>query len=83
MHTAFDVSNGAGHLFSSSLLTRVLMVVDFENKDFFYFLEWTYSVTGIEGNLVELPCNLSTIKSEDGVKLVLWFKNGSNRPIYT
>ena len=64
------------------------MVVDFENKEwvfvfFFHFLEWTYSVTGIEGNLVELPCNLSTIKSEDGVKLVLWFKNGSNRPIYT
>ena len=64
-------------------ITRVLMVVGFENKDFFYFLEWTYSVTGIEGNLVELPCNLSTIKNEDGVKLVLWFKNGSNRPIYT
>ena len=37
MHTAFDVSNGADHLFSSSLLTRVLMVVDFENKDFFLF----------------------------------------------
>ena len=36
MHTAFDVSNGADHLFSSSLLTRVLMVVDFENKDFFF-----------------------------------------------
>ena len=67
-------------------IIRVLMDVDFENKEcffFFHFLEWTYSVTGIEGNLVELPCNLSTIKSEDGVKLVLWFKNGSNRPIYT
>ena len=34
---SFDVSNGADHLFSSSLLTRVLMVVDFENKDFFIF----------------------------------------------
>ena len=53
-------------------------------KFFFAFLsEWTFSVTGIEGNLVKLPCNISTSKSEDDVKLVLWFKNGSNRPIYT
>ena len=32
---------------------------------------------------MELPCNASTSKSGDEVKLVLWFKNGSNKPIYT
>ena len=45
--------------------------------------EWSYSVTGVEGNLIELPCNASTTKDGDDVKLVLWFKNGSNKPIYT
>merc|ERR1719266_314565 len=45
--------------------------------------EWTYSVTAVEGQLVELPCNASTSKPGDEVKLVLWFKNGSNKPIYT
>lgn len=50
---------------------------------FFTFAEWSYSVTGVEGNLVELPCNTSTTKEGDDVKLVLWFKNGSNKPIYT
>lgn len=48
-----------------------------------FFAEWTYSVTAVEGNLVELPCNASTTKANDEVKLVLWFKNGSNKPIYT
>ena len=50
---------------------------------FSLFSEWTYSVTAVEGNLVELPCNASTTKTGDEVKLVLWFKNGSNKPIYT
>lgn len=40
-------------------------------------------MTGVEGNLVELPCNTSSTKEGDDVKLVLWFKNGSNKPIYT
>ena len=50
---------------------------------YFFFSEWTYSVNAVEGNLVELPCNASTTKTGDEVKLVLWFKNGSNKPIYT
>ena len=47
------------------------------------FAEWSYAVTGVEGNLIELPCNASTSKDGDDVKLVLWFKNGSDKPIYT
>ena len=53
------------------------------NYHFHFFAEWTYSVTAVEGQLVELPCNASTSKPGDEVKLVLWFKNGSNKPIYT
>ena len=41
------------------------------------------SVSAVQGSSVELPCNLTAPIYGDKVRLVLWFKNDSNLPIYT
>jgi hypothetical protein len=38
--------------------------------------EWSYSVTGVEGNLIELPCNASTPKMETMSNLSCGSKTG-------
>ena len=69
-------------IFDTSMFCTILFMSVILLK-FSIFSEWSYSVTGVEGNVVELPCNASSSQEKDDVKLVLWFKNGSNKPIYT
>ena len=47
------------------------------------FSEKTVSVSCVARSSVELPCNLTSPKPGDQVRLVLWFKNDSAKPIYT
>ena len=49
----------------------------------FIFPEKTVSVSCVARSSVELPCNLTSPKPGDQVRLVLWFKNDSAKPIYT
>ena len=49
----------------------------------FFFSVPEVSVSAVQGSSVELPCNLTAPIFGDRVRLVLWFKNDSNRPIYT
>ena len=39
--------------------------------------------TAVEGNSVELPCNITPPIFTDRVRLVLYFRNDSAVPIYT
>ena len=41
------------------------------------------SVSSVEGGSVYLPCNMTSPIDGDKVRLVLWFKNISDKPIYT
>ena len=50
---------------------------------FFFFPVPETSVSAVQGSSVELPCNLTAPIYGDKVRLVLWFKNDSNLPIYT
>lgn len=45
--------------------------------------EKTISVSCVARSSVELPCNLTSPLDDDTVRLVLWFKNDSAKPIYT
>lgn len=45
--------------------------------------EKTVSVSCVARSSVELPCNLTSPSHQDQVRLVLWFKNDSAKPIYT
>ena len=47
------------------------------------FSEKTVTVSCVARSSVELPCNLTSPKPGDQVRLVLWFKNDSAKPIYT
>ena len=49
----------------------------------FFFPVPETSVSSVQGSSVELPCNLTAPIYGDKVRLVLWFKNDSNLPIYT
>ena len=41
------------------------------------------AVSSVEGGSVYLPCNMTSPIDGDKVRLVLWFKNNSDKPIYT
>ena len=41
------------------------------------------SVSAVQGSSVELPCNVTSPLVGDKVRLVLWFKGDSSKPIYT
>ena len=45
--------------------------------------EKTVQVSCVARSSVELPCNLTSPLKDDQVRLVLWFKNDSAKPIYT
>lgn len=45
--------------------------------------ETTIQVSSVARSSVELPCNLTSPILDDEVRLVLWFKNDSAKPIYT
>jgi len=45
--------------------------------------EKTVAVSCVARSSVELPCNLTSPLENDQVRLVLWFKNDSAKPIYT
>jgi len=45
--------------------------------------ETTVQVSSVSRSSVELPCNLTSPILDDEVRLVLWFKNDSAKPIYT
>ena len=49
----------------------------------FCFSETTVQVSSVSRSSVELPCNLTSPILDDEVRLVLWFKNDSAKPIYT
>lgn len=37
----------------------------------------------IQGQGIQLNCNLSTLPAEDAIQLVFWYKGESNKPIYS
>ncbi|XP_023334725.1 uncharacterized protein LOC111706165 [Eurytemora carolleeae] len=37
----------------------------------------------MEGGRVDLPCNISPLRSSDKVSLILWFKEDEGKPIYS
>jgi hypothetical protein len=50
---------------------------------FFFFSAVSYSVVAVKDSRTELPCDLTPPEQDDSVYLVLWFKEGSDIPIYT
>ena len=58
-------------------------VVTFTTLNVFTISDKTVSVSCVARSSVELPCNLTSPLAEDQVRLVLWFKNDSAKPIYT
>ena len=55
----------------------------FTKLNAFTISDKTVSVSCVARSSVELPCNLTSPLAEDQVRLVLWFKNDSAKPIYT
>ena len=57
--------------------------IDFLIFVFFIFSDSTSQISVMSGLAASLPCSLKSSVPDDKVRLVLWFKDAEEKPIYT
>ena len=72
-------------VFFNMIWHMLLLIQYLPNWLYFHISEKTVYVSCVSRSSVELPCNLTSplADQDDQVRLVLWFKNDSAKPIYT
>ena len=66
-----------------AIFARTLLVANYHSLIFFLISGEVHVYTAVQGSSVDLPCNITPPIFTDRVRLVLYFRNDTDRPIYT